>query len=216
MKLDTRYQRSEPANLYLLQKREQAVLDLLGRNGMLPLSERRVLDVGCGSGDVLIEFLLYGANSEALAGVDLLEDRVEAALDRNPYLDIRVADAADLPFADETFDIALAFTVFSSIKDPLLRAQVAKEMQRVLRPGGGIVWYDFWFNPVNPDTEALGLKDVRKLFPAARIDARLVTLAPPLVRSLIPRSRLACELLAKVPPLRTHWLAWISPRGPST
>lgn len=213
LNLETRYEPWEPANLYLVQKREQAVLDLLRRNGALPLTERSVLDVGCGSGDVLIEFLHNGAKSQALAGVDLLEDRVASALERNPYLNIQVADASSLPFADETFDIALAFTLFSSIKEPLLRAQVANEMQRVLRPGGGIVWYDFWINPVNPDTEALKLKDIRNLFPAARIDARRVTLAPPLVRALISRSLLACELLAKLRPLRTHWLAWISPRG---
>jgi SAM-dependent methyltransferase len=213
LNLDARYERWVPSNLYLVQRREQVLLELLRSHGMLPLGERTVLDVGCGSGDVLVEFMLNGAKPEALFGVDLLEDRVAAAQDRTPFLDIQVADASDLPFADETFDIVLAFTLFSSIQEPLLRAQVALEMQRVLRPGGGIVWYDFWINPVNPDTKALGLKDVRNLFPGARIDARRVTLAPPLARALVTHSRLACDLLAKVPPLRTHWLAWISPSG---
>lgn len=211
LKLDGRYAPWEPAHLFLVHKREGAVLELLLRNDMLPLGDRTVLDVGCGSGHVLTEFLLFGARLENLTGIDLLEDRIRAGLERNPHLNLRVGDGADLPFGDSTFDIVLGFTLFSSIKDPTMRTQVAREMARVLRPGGGILWYDFWFNPTNPDTEALRLRDIRDLFPGARVDAELITLAPPIVRTLIPRSRLACELLEKVPPLRTHWLAWITP-----
>jgi SAM-dependent methyltransferase len=210
--LADRYQPWEPANLFLVQKRELALLDLLVKHRQLPVGDRCVLDVGCGSGHVLNQFLVYGAKLDNLAGVDLLDTRVSAGREVNPHLDIRVADATDLPFADETFDVVLAFTLFSSIKSPRMRLQVAEEMQRVVRPDGGILWYDFWINPVNRDTESLRLREIRRLFPGARVDARHVTLAPPLVRAFIPHSRLLCELLEKLVPLRTHWLAWISPR----
>jgi ubiquinone/menaquinone biosynthesis C-methylase UbiE len=210
--LGSRYDRWEPANLYRLHERERALLNLLRRHEMLPLGDRRVLDVGCGSGSTLIDFLLYGAKPRALAGVDLLEDRVAAARELNPHLDLRVGDASNLPFGDESFDIALAFTLFSSIKEWAMRQRVAKEMLRVLVPGGGVVWYDFWINPVNRDVQPLPLKEIRDLFPGCRLDARRVTLAPPLARALAPYSRFACELVAKLPILRTHWLVWISRR----
>jgi SAM-dependent methyltransferase len=211
-KLADRYRPWDPANLFLVQRREAALLELLSKHGKLPVGDRRILDVGCGSGHVLNRFLVYGAKLGNLTGVDLLENRVIAGREVNPHLDIRVADASDLPFDDDTFDVVLAFTLFSSIKSPVMRMRVAEEVQRVLRPGGGLVWYDFWINPLNRDTESLGLRDIRRLFPGARVDARRATLAPPLVRSFIPHSRLFCELLEKVAPLRTHWLAWIVPR----
>ena len=56
----------------------------------------------------------------------------------------RVANAAGdaLPFADASFDLVMQNVVFSSITDAALRARVAAEMLRVLRPGGHVLWYD--------------------------------------------------------------------------
>jgi ubiquinone/menaquinone biosynthesis C-methylase UbiE len=103
----------------------------------------------------------------------------------------------------------LAFTLFSSITDAEKRKAVAAEIVRVLRPGGGLLWYDFWTNPVNHDVEALGLGEVRRLFGREPVEAQRVTLAPPVARLLARHSRLLCELLAKLPLLRTHWLAFV-------
>lgn len=207
--LDARYAYWEPANLYIYQERERALLNLLRRHRLLPLGDRRVLDVGCGTGAVLRDFLRYGANPENLYGVDLLEGRIESARHLNPSLNVLVADAAMLPFRDESFDLVLAFTLFSSLKDTLIRQQTAAEIQRVLRLDGAIIWYDFWINPFNRDVQALTLREMRDLFPGCTVKAQQVTLAPPLVRVLVPRFWLACELLAKLPLLRTHWLALI-------
>lgn len=128
-----------------------------------------------------------------------------------PWVDFRTADAAELPTSDESFDLVLAFTLFTSIPDASKRAAVAREVQRVLRPRGALLWYDFWVNPLNPDTQALGPADIKRLFGYEPVESRRVTLAPPIVRAIAPRSWIACELLGRLPFLRTHWLALVRP-----
>jgi SAM-dependent methyltransferase len=206
---DPRYTLWDEAALFRYQERERAILRLLDRQGVSPLDEVRLLDVGCGAGGTLRDFLAYGARPENVAGVDVLEARVSRAKRLAPHLDYRVADAAALPFGNDAFDLALAFTLFSSITDPTTRTRIAAEILRVVRPGGGILWYDFWINPTNPNVEALGLREVGRLFGREPVEARRVTLAPPVARLLAPRSWLACQLLATLPLLRTHWLALV-------
>ena len=94
-------------------------------------------------------------------------------------------------------DLALSFTVFSSIMDSGLRAAVARDILRVLGPGGGLLWYDFWTARRTRALEALGLDEVHRLFGRDPVDKRRVTLAPPIARVLAPRSLLACELLER-------------------
>jgi SAM-dependent methyltransferase len=154
---------------------------------------------------------------EALFQRHSLERDLLSMLDRSGFrplddvdiLDVRVANGAALPFEDDCFDLALAFTMFSSIPDGSLRSEVAAEMVRVLRPGGAVLWYDFWTNPVNDDVTALGLPEIERLFGRAPVDARRVTLAPPISRRLARFSVLACELVAAIPVLRSHWLALV-------
>ena len=210
---DDRYDLWEPANLYMEQERERAVVALLRRHGYLPLGDRRVLDVGSGSGQTLMNLLNYGARPANLFGVDLLEDRVAGARELNPHLNFEAADATRLPYPDASFDLVLAFTLFSSIADAAARAEVASQMTRVLRPGGAVLSYDFWINPVNREVVPISRGELRRLFPGARIEARRVTLAPPLTRALARRAWLACDVLGAVPFLRTHWLALVRPHG---
>jgi SAM-dependent methyltransferase len=204
-----RYSLWEQGSLFRYQERQRATLRLLDRNGFRPLDELKILDVGCGNGGTLRDFVTFGASPENLAGVDLLEDRIESARRLSPRFDLRVANAAALPFADRSFDLALTFTMFSSIRDHELRQAVADEIVRVVRPGGAVLWYDFWTNPFNPDVEPLGLDEVRRLFGREPADARRETLTPPVARLLASRSWVACHLLAKLPLLRTHWLVLV-------
>ena len=208
---DVRYRSWMPGNLFVHQEGERAWTELLRRNGFLPLDERSILDVGCGSGRLLVRMSLLGARTENLAGVDLLENEVESARALAPHVDFRVADATRLPFDDASFDLVTAFTTFSSMRVDETRQAAAAEIRRVLRPGGAILWYDFWVNPRNPEVEALGMKDIERLFPGAEIDAKRVTLAPPIARRVAGVSWLACSFLDAFPFLRTHWLALIRP-----
>ena len=204
--LDERYSLADPANRYLFRRRERSLLALLKRRGLLPLADKRILDVGCGNGEVLRDFLRYGAGPRLIAGVDLLPDRVSAAAVRTPPIACSVGDATALPFPDATFDIALQFTLLSSVLDDETRRRIASETARVLRPRGTLIWYDFIWNPGNRDVRGIGLSEVRALYPSCEFDASRVTLAPPISRRLARVSTTLCRVLEAVPWLRSHWL----------
>jgi SAM-dependent methyltransferase len=211
--LEGRYSYWEPANLYLYQARERALVSLLAGAGLLPMTNLRVLDVGCGEGAVLRDLLRLGARPENLAGVDLLVSRLARAGALNASMAFSVANAADLPYADASFDLLLAFTLLSSTIDIEARGTTASEMLRVLRPGGVLIVYDFWVNPRNPDVRPLRRAEVRRLFPGCTFNWRRVTLAPPLLRLLAapaPGGWLVCYLLEKLPFLCTHFLVAVT------
>jgi SAM-dependent methyltransferase len=203
-----RYSPATPAQLLLRQSRERAVLAALRRAGMLPLAGRRILDVGCGAGQWLADFETWGADRGGLAGIDLLDDRIEAARTRLAGgADVRVGDASRLPWPSGHFDVVLQSTVFSSILDPAMRTAVAGEMARVLAPGGVIVWNDFFVdNPGNRAVRGVRRREVAALFPGFRVDLRRVTLAAPLARAIAPRSQLAAIALEALRVLDTHYL----------
>jgi len=214
--LEGRYSYWEPANLYLYQGRERALLSLLAEAGLLPLTDLRVLDVGCGEGAVLRDLLRYGARPEKLAGVDLLLSRLASARELNPHIAFSVGDAASLPYLDGSFDLLLGFTLLSSVVEAAARRAAASEMLRVLQPGGVLVIYDFWVNPRNPDVRPLRRAEVRRLFPGCTFNWRRVTLAPPLLRLLAPfpfGGWLVCYLLEKLPFLCTHFLVAVRKGG---
>jgi ubiquinone/menaquinone biosynthesis C-methylase UbiE len=209
LSMEGRYSLWDPAQLYIRQERERAILKMLNRHGFRRLGTATVLEIGCGTGSILREFIRFGVNPSNATGIDIDEDRLEVARRAVEGVTFRSADAAQLPFDDASFDLVLAFTVFTSISDAAKRAAAASEILRVLRPGGALLWYDFRFNPINRETQALRLGDVRRLFGRKPIETRPITLAPPIVRIVAPRSWLACNLLETVPLLRTHLLALV-------
>ena len=188
-------------------ERRRVMRTLLASHGLLPLGEREVLEVGCGSGHVLAGLQELGASPERLHGVDLLPGRVDEARRNHPGLDIREANAERLPFADGSFDIVLLFVVFSSILDAAMQRNVAGECARVLRSGGRVLWYDFRYdNPSNAHVRGVSRKDVARLFPCFTLDLRTLTVVPQLVRRLGPLTEAAYPVLAAVPPLRTYYM----------
>jgi len=209
--LDARYAYWEPANLFIYQTRERALLRALHAANMLPFSGRTVLDAGCGDGAVLGDMLRYGARAEDLHGIDLLPERVDRARERIPGARIEAGDARSLPYEDASFDLVLAFTLLSSVVDGAARQQVAAEMRRVVRQDGLILVYDFWTNPTNRDVRPVRRAELRRLFAGARLGFTATTVAPPLVRALVkaPGGWLACSCLEVLPFVKTHYLAGI-------
>jgi ubiquinone/menaquinone biosynthesis C-methylase UbiE len=206
---DDRYDVSSPDNRYLFERRRRDLLPLLGRHGLLPLAGKRILDVGCGNGGVLAEMEEIGADPRLMCGVDLLPARLAAARANIPAASFALADASRLPYTDASFDIALQFTLMSSVLEAAVRRAIAVEAMRVLQPGGVLIWYDFIWNPGNPDTRGIRLAALRRLYPGCAIDARRSTLAPPLLRLVAPRSLTLCRALDAVPLFRSHYLAAI-------
>jgi ubiquinone/menaquinone biosynthesis C-methylase UbiE len=206
---DARYSPADPAALFIRQTVERASLSALRRAGLLPLTGRRIADVGCGGGQWLVDFETWGADRELLAGIDLVEERAEACGARLPGADVHAGDASALPWADRSFDIVLQSMLMSSVLDPAMRAAVSAEMARVLAPGGSILWYDFFVdNPRNASVRGIARRELGELFEGFEIDWRRTTLAPPLVRALVPRGASALAgALQSLRLLDTHAIA---------
>ncbi len=207
-----RYSLLQPGQLFMLQQRQHLQLEVLNQAGWLSLANKRILEVGCGAGGVLRELLWLGATPELLHGAELLEWRLAEAKAATPHLPLALADGQHLPYADASFDLVAQYTVFSSILDAQVRQTIAAEMRRVVRPNGLLLWYDFWTNPLNPQTRGVRKAEIRALFPACQFHFKRLTLASPLVRRLAPHSWLACHLLESLRLFNTHYLVAIRPR----
>jgi ubiquinone/menaquinone biosynthesis C-methylase UbiE len=201
-------------NLLRIQELERGILAVLERYDRQPLDQQRILEIGCGTGYWLREFIKWGARPEKLVGVDLLRDRIEEARSLCPSnVTLYCQSATKLCLPDATFDLVLQSTVFTSIGDIGTKQQIALEMVRVLKPNGLILWYDFLVdNPRNPDVRGVKKKEVLQLFPKCEIELRRITLAPPVARFIALYSQVAFCLLGKFPSLCTHYLGVIRPR----
>jgi len=93
---------------------------------------RRVLDVGCGTGDIAAR--IVAELGVELVAVDLSTRMVQIARERG--LTATVADVQQLPFADGEFDCVLAAWLIYHVPD---RPRAIWELARVLAPGGTLV-----------------------------------------------------------------------------
>ncbi len=209
-----RYSTLRPEVWQTLHERQRVLLGMFAAQGLRDVSNLRLTEVGCGGGGNLLELLRLGFAPAHLQGVELLLERHAQARQVLPAATRlwlgNAADPAQAPIEAASQDLVLQSTVFSSLLDDAFQQQLASAMWRWLRPGGAVLWYDFTFNnPRNPDVRGVPMARVHSLFPAARIVARRVTLAPPLARVLCRLHPTLYTLFNLLPLLRTHRLAWI-------
>jgi len=97
-------------------------------------SGKRILDVGCGIGYVAA---LYAKGGAKVTAVDITEKGVEITKKRLAYLglsgEVQVANAEELPFPNDSFDVVTSFGVLHHTPDT---AKALREVLRVLKPGG--------------------------------------------------------------------------------
>lgn len=202
------------ANLFIVQQRQREVLTVLKNKGIVDLSSLLLLEMGCGDGGVLMEYLAFGASSENIHGVDLLFERLCHAHHKLPSLGLANADGQSLPYSSNTFDLVLQYTAISSILDQEIRRKICTEMLRVLKPGGMLISYDFWLNPINPQTRGVTPAEIKSLFPNCSYQFHRITLAPPIARRLVPISWGLCLFLESLKIFNTHYLVAIRPLPP--
>ena len=99
-----------------------------------------LLDVACGRGDRL-RALAAEFPSLRLSGADADAEMAARAAEACPAAEIAAADAAALPFAPASFDAVLCECSFSLFPD---MGGAAREIARVLRPGGALLLGDLY------------------------------------------------------------------------
>ena len=216
----TRYARRQQPERYSLlrpdvwqsvQERQRAMLRLFVDLGFTDLSALRLLEVGCGSGNNLLELLRMGFLPQNLSGVELLPERFLAARAVLPAaLHLFEGDALNMNVPAQSQDIVFVSTVFSSLLDDAFQQRLADAMWAWVKPGGGVLWYDFTVNnPRNADVRGVPLKRVQALFPQGKLRSQRVTLAPPLARWVTRIHPSFYGVCNAIPSLRTHCLVWL-------
>ena len=209
---DDRYSMLRPDVWQTVHERQRAMLALFARLGWHDLSALRLLEVGCGTGGNLLELLRLGFAPANLVGVELLPQRFQQARDVLPAaLRLVEGDALGLEMPAQSLDIVFVSTVFSSLLDDAFQRSLADAMWRWVKPGGGVLCYDFAVdNPRNPDVRGVPLSRLRALFPHARLQAQRITLAPPIARAVTRLHPALYPVFNALPLLRTHCLTWLA------
>jgi ubiquinone/menaquinone biosynthesis C-methylase UbiE len=110
------------------------------RQGLLAEAGGRVLEIGGGTGANLPH---YGGEVESLVLSEpepaMLRRLERKARDEAPLAQVVQAPAEDMPFEDDSFDTVVTTLVLCGVDD---QAQALREMRRVLRPGGRLLFLE--------------------------------------------------------------------------
>jgi SAM-dependent methyltransferase len=192
-----RWSLENPGNRAILEERNE----ILSHSG--PAAETalqpRVLDLGCGAASIV-----PGVEGSMLIGIDLLLERL---VDDNhgDYVGLVNGDGCQLPFANESLDVILLFTVLSSVVALDARESIAAEAARTLRSGGRVIWYDMRYrSPGNRAMAPVSRRSLKRLFPSFRHELRSLTVLPPVARKLGSRTSTIYPMLTRVPFMRSH------------
>ena len=174
------YKRGIKSNLsnYNLLMYSKKILYQLKKN-KINIYNSKILDFGCGNGGRLIEWLRLGAELKNLYGIDLNKKRVKYAQQLFKKTNIKYCSCESTNFPSDFFDITLNATMMSSVNNELLSKKIAKEMIRVTKKGGYIIWLDLKFrNPFNTNVRGYSKKEIKELFKGCKFIFKTSTIVP--------------------------------------
>ena len=170
----------------------------------------RVLDVGCGVGRSSRMLIELGVLPENITGIDFRDNAIDTARRLNPSINYSKIDSLkDWP--EESFDLCIQCTAFSSIPGHKLRVETACKMQNSVGMDGFVFWWDL----INANDFAGGDHlSCKNLFSEMEIVYwKQVSLRPSFSEasmSLPKAGRYFQKLLKRVPTRKTHLCALFS------
>jgi len=178
-----------PQNIMAVLAREDALfrcLHYMESSLNVDFSQYNVLDVGSGSGYGLVPFLNTGFSMSQLHGIDLFEDRINLGREKYPGLNLFLGDAVKMEqFHDDQFDMVMEQYCFCHIESDEIREQIARQMLRVVKPGGYILVQDWIVGDTKKHYNGVPKSKRLSLFPGTQIIKTYPSmLAPPIGRIL--------------------------------
>jgi SAM-dependent methyltransferase len=203
----------QEGHMFIVAERRRVAAALLHAAGIRLWDESRCMEVGYGSQGWLTDLMHWGVRAPHLSGIELDPYRAGRAQALLPCADLRIGDATCLPWEDEQFDLVVVSLVFTSILEQDVRQRIAREVTRVLKPGGALLWYDFRVNnPFNKNVRRVNRRELRALFPGLSGRIRSLTPIPPVCQIAAPWSWFLPAMVGLVPLFRTHLLAVLQKR----
>jgi 2-polyprenyl-3-methyl-5-hydroxy-6-metoxy-1,4-benzoquinol methylase len=142
----------------------------------------RLLEIGCSRGSYLLRMRQLGWQG---AGLDIDLDLL-SHVHCSYGLDVHQAEASQLPFGDEQFDVVHLAHTIEHLADPLA---VLREVRRVLKPAGCVLLS-------TPNVESLGRRVLQEYWSAFAAPLHLVLFTPQSLRWAVECAGLAVEHLA--------------------
>lgn len=200
---ELRWRHPAPGIRLMLAERDAWLL-----SAIRPALSGTVVDLGCGTGSLASLLDENRARPARYVGIDLLEDRLAEARQRSPWAEFFEASADRTPLETTSADGLVASTLFSSLTESWFRARVAAEIERLLRPGGRLLVYDFRYpSPGNDRVRPISASVLRALFPGWPTEVRSLSLLPPLARTWLGATPARYRALTAIPLLRSHLAA---------
>ncbi len=124
----------------------------------------RILDVGCGNGGILAQFLAFGFEPSSLYGIDIIQERIVEGRRRFPTINFACGDASQMEYDSDYFDMVMEETMFIQLTDDNLSKRIADEMLRVVKPSGYIMLIDWRYSYGHSDYKSLSRSRIASLF----------------------------------------------------
>ena len=166
------------------------ILEELSKRHGVDQAKTRLLDVGCGTGQ-LHDHL--SGKYLAIEGVDVSKESIRVAAENRPANCYTTYDGHRLPYENAKFDLVIAIAVFHHVH-PSAWQSTADEMLRVTRPGGLSIVIEP--NPFNPIT--------RYIVNTCDLDKNAILVRPSQLRNIFARAGCAyvyTHTVMSVPPI---------------
>lgn len=99
------------------------------------ISNPKILDIGCGEGHITAEIQKNFLDAE-ISGLDYSISAINYAVEKFSRIDFCVADAHNLPYCDNYFDVVVCNNLWEHVPDPLL---LLKGIRRILKDKGYLI-----------------------------------------------------------------------------
>lgn len=123
---------------YLKKIGYETVVNVLHKYG---ISSGKIIDLGSGAGHLSIEISKSGGDYDIFA-IDISREMTEKAISnigKIKRINCVIADLHNIPFPDDSFDVAVSFASLHHWNDP---ASILKEVNRVVKNNGMVIIYD--------------------------------------------------------------------------